>query len=611
MRKSPVFRNGSRHRGLRVCRAALAIAALAIVVQARAESLVRPGGQALTGTLTNGPGAQAAFQPAAGGPTAPLEAGAVVSFEGSKPAATAGLPPFRVDLGIGQRISGRLRSVDASTIRIDQAPSGAGVAIARVGAASIVQRPGEIQVLHDDFETLEQGRWSQVGDPELSADTHVLGQHSLRLTATGSAVTCKLADPIGSGRFEVSYLDDGSVVAGEQCFVELLFRASSGPAPVRAIIGWSDEMLGVESVRGPTLAVQHLLRKKGWHRLSVRFGGEHTELAVDGDELAFGTGPDGPLTEIRVATFTKAKPDNPPKLAIHFDDLSLVKLSEPVGSLEIDPSQDEVRLSHGDQVFGTLRSADENSVKLRAIDTDVTLPWSEVSGVFLRRKAVMGRPIDGLLVRAEWRAAAGDDPADLDQVEGALVSVSGTVLTVATPYAGTLAIPRDRLRRLHILGRGTRLVIDPTAHHLGNEICASNPFIDPPVREGGVLERTFELATVPAEPAAVVLDVIQVVGEADGLRFADEVQKGWLRTSVKVNGQVIDYVNRHIRTSNDTRERVRLAIPPGLLKPGTNALRLEQKGRETKPDDFDDLGVLAIAIEFGTVPSGERTDVKP
>jgi hypothetical protein len=134
--------------------------------------------------------------------------------------------------------------------------------------------------------------------------------------------------------------------------------------------------------------------------------------------------------------------------------------------------------------------------------------------------------------------------------------------------------------------------------------------IDPPQPEGGVLERSVDLAEVPAEPAALVLDVVQVVGEASGLPFASEVQKGELRTYVALNGQRVDYLNRHITSKNDIPERIRIPIPPGRLRPGRNVIRFEQVGRATDPNELDDLGLLTIALEFGGDPAarahGER-----
>ena len=369
------------------------------------------------------------------------------------------------------------------------------------------------------------------------------------------------------------------------------------------VLGWSEESLAVESPTGPALAVQHLARREGWHRLSVRFGPEMTEIAVDGDELAHGKGPGGPLVEIRLASYPIGKAMPPPGLAGHFDDLSLVRLTEPTGGLEIDATQDEVRLVSGDQVFGTIRAADADRVVLKVDREEASLPWGEVSGLHFRRVPSQGRPIEGLLVRLEWQSAPGDDPRDLDQVEGALTGLTDSSATLATPFAGVLTIPRDRIRRLHVIGRGRRIVLDATPHHLGDEISTIAPALDPPLPEGGVLERTFELADLPAGPSHLALDVVQVAGEASGLPFASLVSKGELRTNVQINGKFVDYLNRHITSKNETPERIRLAIPAGLLREGENRLRIEQVAEAGKPNSLDDLGVLGIALESDPVPA--------
>ena len=226
-----------------------------------------------------------------------------------------------------------------------------------------------------------------------------------------------------------------------------------------------------------------------------------------------------------------------------------------------------------------------------------------------RRVAARGAPVEGLLVRLEWRSAPGNDPRDLDQAEGALTGLTDSAVTLATPYAGSLTIPRGRLRRLRVLGSGRRLVIDATVHHLGDQISSIPPLLDPPQPEGGVLDRSFELPEVPPGAAFAVLDVVQVAGEASGLPFSTQIKKGELRTNVLINGKPIDYLNRHIASKNETPERIRLPIPPGVLRPGKNLLRIEQVGIENDPNYLDDLGVLAIALEFdpaGTAGAPER-----
>ena len=218
--------------------------------------------------------------------------------------------------------------------------------------------------------------------------------------------------------------------------------------------------------------------------------------------------------------------------------------------------------------------------------------------MYFRRVPAQSAPVEGLLVRAEWRAAPGDDPSGLDFAEGALMGQSAGTLAMATPYSGTLTIPRSHLRRLVVLGRGHRLVIDATAHHLGDEISVTPPVLDPPQPEGLTLERTITLERLPDRPAELVLDVVEVVGESGDSRYAQQVRNGELRTYVEINGRRIDYLNRYIKTRNQTPERIRIPIPRDLLRQGRNTLRIEVTGTDSEPKLFDDLGILQIALEL-------------
>ena len=58
-----------------------------------------------------------------------------------------------------------------------------------------------------------------------------------------------------------------------------------------------------------------------------------------------------------------------------------------------------------------------------------------------------------------------------------------------------------------------------------------------------------------------------------------------------------------LRVSNPTAknegpERIRIAIPAGLLKPGRNILGFSQEGTKAEPAKRDNLGLLGIAIDF-------------
>ncbi len=565
--------------------------------QARHESIQRGDGPATYGRIVGDAALGYRFAPVGGLPPVALEDAGLVTFDGPSADPGSGYPPMRVALGLDQQISGRLGLVDDRSIRLEEGPGKRPMVVSRGGAIGLSQRPGEALVFQDSFESLDPARWGLVGEPRLVEAPTLAGRKALAIPAGGSAVTWRLPSPVASGRLEVAFHDPGGIVPGQQWFVDLLFRGPGGDESVRMLLDAGEEGLAVLTSGEHALAVQRLARKPGWHRLGVRFGPE-TELAVDGDELAHGRARGGPLLEIRLANQASGAGGPPKDLAVTFDDLRLVRMLEPIGGLDVEPGTDDVRLVDGDQIFGKLLTADVDALALRVDGRDLTLPWTDVAALRFRRPSAPSRMIEGLLVRLDWRSSPGIEPRDLDQAEGALLTVTDAALTLATPYAGDLTIPRDRLRALKVQGQGRRIVLDPSAHHLGNEVAKEPLMLDPPWPEGGTLEQTFTLDRVPEGAPAIVMDVVQVVGEANSPPFSEMVRKGEIRTNVKLNGRLFDYLNRHITTRNEVPDRIRLPIPPGLLKPGANTLRIEQVGKANDPEELDDLGILTIAIEF-------------
>jgi hypothetical protein len=536
-----------------------------------------------------------------------LEPESVLEFAGSAPGPDAIAPLFQVRLGETARISGSLRSVSEKAVALSVPWQSSELRLARPAVQAVLQRPGEARIFSDHFERIDPASWLVVGKPEvLTGGRGASARGGVRLPARGTALEYRLGEQLLAGRLELALLDDGTVAAGQEWTLELVFRGPAGAATLRVLLGWSEESLAVESLQGPSLAVQRLARSAGWHQLSVRFGPEQTEIAVNGKELAHGKGPSGPLEALRLATRTTGV-DKAAGLAGTVGEIRIVRLAEPPTSLEVDPSQDEVRLVTGDQLFGTIRRADPEQVVIRVDDKPATLDWSEVAGLHFHRATGGAAAVEGTLVHVEWQSGPGEpgQARDLDFAEGALASFSGISITLLTPHAGTLVIPRDRVARLRVLGRAWFLVLDTSSHHLGDNISSTPPLLDPPQPEGGKLEQTFELeaSSMSTRQAFVVLDVVQVVSETAGTPYSSLVQRGELRTYVVLNGKRIDYINRHVATSNETPERIRVPIPLGLLKPGKNVLRLEQTGIASDPNWFDDLGVLQVALEFAV--SGE------
>jgi hypothetical protein len=566
--------------------------------QTSVESLERPGGQPIQGWLEGDVRSGFRFRTREPGTSVAIEAGSVVQASGSSADVLAGLPPFRVLVGESLRLSGLIQSIGESTVKLKLSWHQAEVTVPRPGVQAVIQRPGEARRLADGFNRLDASRWSVEGKASVVAEPSLSGSSSLRIASEGASLKHRLADPVPAGRLDLAFFDEGSVVPGREWFAELTFEGPSGPVIIKIDLGWSEESLAVSCPRGPSLQVQRLARTRGWHRLIVRFGPEQTEISVDGNELAHGKNPNGQLVAIRLASLPTSSRTIPKEVAGYVDDLQIIRFSEPATSFEVDIAQDEARLVTGDQLFGQLVKADGEHVLMSVAGKSINLSWKEVAGLFFTRLPVQGTTVDGLLARVEWLASSGDDPVDLDVAEGAITAVSGQVIRMATPYSGVLGIPRPRVRKITIFGAGRRVVFDPAAHHLGDEPSRSPPLLDPPLHEGGRLERTVELADVPDGQALLVMDVLEVVGEDNDVNYSPFVRKGELRTWVTVNGQRVDYLNRYVKTPNHTPERVAIPIPAGLLRAGKNTLRLELTGMATKAEQLDDFGVLGMALEF-------------
>ncbi|MDG3004495.1 hypothetical protein [Paludisphaera mucosa] len=590
-------------------------AAAAAPLRARADGpgpdrLERPGGPTVEGRLLFDPQAGFRFQ-SAGESGAPAQVravgpGGVVGFAPGPPPATTVPPLFQAGLGESGRISGTLRAIAEDAVTLAVPWQAVDVVVRRPGVQSLVQRLGEARVLADGFDALDAAAWGVVGQPRAVAEG---GETAVLLPPGGSSIERRFEEPIESGRVDLTFRDDGVVRPGQRWTLTLTFRAPGGPADLRVLLGWAEESLAVEAPDGPALPVQRLARTDGWRRLSIRFGGDRTEVSVDGKDLAHGRGPAGPLESIRVATVGEPTKDAGP--GGYVGAIQAARFAPVASSLEIDPTQDEARLVVGDQFYGTVRRGDRDRVEMLVDDRPLALDWKDLAGLFFRRAPAAGAPVAGALARVEWRAG-GDEPGRAaDFAEGAVTALTDAALTLATPFAGTLTIPRDRLVRIRVAEPGLRLVVDPCAHHLGNEFFSKPPLLDPPMPEGGVLERPFVVpADAGAGPAFVVLDVLGVVGEATGLAFSENIRRGELKTYVAIDGRRVDYLNRHVAGSNESPERIRVPIPADALRPGPHVLRIEQTGLAASPTEYDDMGILGVAIEFAAA-GAPRADAGP
>lgn len=499
--------------------------------------------------------------------------------------------PFRLLFGRGLALSGRLESVDGSTIGFRPVEGERSISVDRAGVVSIRQRPGRALVLSEGFDSIDPSRWRVEGTAGVVEGAAASPGRMASLAAGGATLAHRLSEPLDAGRVDLLFRRETVEAVGHSALVEFGFEGLDGPASIRAVVGWGEEFPGAVSRGGASLVVQPLVLRDGWHRLSIRFGADRVLLSIDGDLLASGGGPGGPLTEVRVRTESSARATGPEGLSFQVDDLEVVRSFESTASAEYDPSQDEVRLIGGDQIWGRLASADAEGLRLEIDGRVVPFAWSEVAGVELRSGVAPSRPVEGPLGRVEWAELRGPDQPD--RLEGAIVELTDERLVLDAPYVGRLSIETSRLARIVPLGRGRLVVLDPGPHHLGDQPI---PELDPVLPESDRLDLDFELDEAPAVAPRLWIDVVDVEGDVEGSRFAEAIRKGELVTRVVLNGEPLGTLNERVRTTNKAPERLEIDVPAGLLVAGPNRLSLIQTGRADEPTYRDDLGILAIAV---------------
>ena len=230
--------------------------------QAPVESLERPGGQKVSGHLAGDSRTGFGFIPSHSSALLPLEIGSTIHFNGSGPTSLVSPPPFRVLIGRSLRLAGSLRGITETSVRLGVSWQPGEVTLPRPGVQAVVQRRGESRVLIDGFETLDRSRWSMTGNPEVVTQPHLTDKHSLRLPSGGASLVHKLSEPTPTGRFDVAFHDDGTVVAGQQWSIELTFQGASGCPSCRRR-AWVVGREPCPSSHLAGLAVQRLARTPG------------------------------------------------------------------------------------------------------------------------------------------------------------------------------------------------------------------------------------------------------------------------------------------------------------------------------------------------------------
>ena len=560
------------------------------------DRLVLPDGRESSGILAGDEASGFRFLPEDGGEPVAIVPGSTIRFDPEAPTGREGSAPFRLKIGFGGVLSGQVGGLDGAGLQFHPAGIEMPIKAARAGILGLEQPKGETRVFDDPFEAFDPHRWPiRVGEIRLQPGGGLGegGGRALRMPSSSAAITHRFDEPIAAGRVEAAFYDEGRVAEGRRWFIDLGFSDGAGElAPARAVLGWETESYSVYCPRGPRLTVHRLSRTAGWHRFSARFGPNGLILAVDDSVLASGPGPAGSLVELRIGSSEEAGAPVAADLAARVDDLSVARSIAPTGPIEEVADQDSVRLASGDQIFGAIAAVDDREVQIEVAGSTLALPWSEVAGLSFRRESATRPAVVGWITRATWRS--GPNSRELDQVEGALVAISETALTLDVPDLGPIALPRDRVEMIEPRYRAVRIVLDPHPRHLGDRYV---PDLVPQRPEPGPLVLGFDLPNVPAGPNRLAIDVEGLIGRSGTPRLSDLVRAGAYRTRLVLNGTRLDDLNESLEVLNPRPDRVFVAIPDGLLVEGRNVLRFEQVGTEQDPSARDNFGLLGLAVE--------------
>lgn len=350
-------------------------------------------------------------------------------------------PPFRagcvhrVTLRNGERLTGILLGLDDKHLALRTAWSDK-LSLPRAAVAAIAQQPGWALVFLDDFKAGLKG-WKAEGKPEQTP-----GAPGLVLNAPGQAADYTPAVPLEEGRAAITFRDIGAT-AGATWLAEAEFRTPAGPRLVTVTVGGAGPyQADVPGIAGISVRV---VRAAGPHRLTVQFTPTSLRVLVDDAVLwhSLKHGPGGPLVKWRL--LCRKIDGQLPRGRVSFEDFALHRAVAEPRRPSGDPSQDEVWLLSGDQLFGRVLRADGRSVVLAARFGRRTLPWTAVRGIYLRRQADPARPATAGRVRLAIDNGADAEP---DRLEGVVLSLDERRCRLRHALFGELELARGRVVRI-------------------------------------------------------------------------------------------------------------------------------------------------------------------
>jgi hypothetical protein len=488
----------------------------------------------------------------------------------------------RLLLADGQQITGQLLGIGAEEIRFHPLWTEKTLQISRSAVLAIGHPAGWFHLIADDFEETLQS-WQTRRHPLLSKEQRSSGEQSLLLDSPGQCITATLPEAVAAGRLQLNFLARSAAATGLRWFLELGNADDDRPNTSLAIPPPVD---GTDFWSAPNPGKPRLWFPDGWQQLAIDFSPDRFELAVNGrvvNSTSQGQNVSGPIGNIVL----RCAAGSGPRLggALWVDDLLLMRpIRGTATPPTFDPGRDMVVLRSGDEMMGTVQSADRRRIDFRSIWGPAPLSWSEARAVWFRRADRPVVPSEGEHVRIWLTGGPGSEP---DQIEGPIRRLDSRQITMQHPLLGVVSIDRNWVSRLQGRLFGRRIILEARTYQLGQDL---QPGLSLPRPDGLQLRRVFKLEAVPAS-ARLVVDAAHLQGLESG--------PGKLggRTEVLVNGRVVDSLNRHVERSSPAWRRLSIPLPPAVLRVAENTIELRQS-RDPGSGRFGNCLVAGVVIEI-------------
>jgi PH (Pleckstrin Homology) domain-containing protein len=404
-----------------------------------AEEAVDADGRATPGVLALDDAGRLRFTPNGQAQALPLESIAYVRFSAA-PAAPLRAAFIRgLLLPDGQHLTGRFLSADGDTISLRTAWAGR-VDAPRSAAVALRQLPGFLSVFEDDFSEGLQA-WTVGGKPAVDGDPPAAG-----LSGPGQSLAYRPAEPPEAGRVGVNFHDRDA--AGARWTAAFHFQGQAEPRTLRVTLAGHGDAYEVEWP-GPDGDGRRIARSPGWHRLTVRFS--HDSLSVLCDDAVLWSdlrhGPGGALRQVSLRCAEAGQSDGA-RGRVEFAEFALCRTADEPLRPPGDPTQEEVWLADGDQLFGEALRIDRRAVEIQGLFGKRSLQWAGVRGCWFKAGAAPAPAAEGTRVRLWVNSGAGPEP---DVVDGVLKAIDDKQLTLIHAQLGEPHVARDRLRRLRPL----------------------------------------------------------------------------------------------------------------------------------------------------------------